>query len=62
MAKKLKADCLFRPLYGEELKGKSTDVTVSVSIKNEKLVDDYKVQLYINELVQLIQVHINKGN
>ena len=46
----------------KKLKGKSTDVTVSVSIKNEKLVDDYKVQLYINELVQLIQVHINKGN
>jgi len=46
----------------KKLKGKTQDVVVSVSIKNEKLVDDFKVQEYINELVQLIQTHINKGN
>ena len=46
----------------KKLKGKSTDVAVNVDIKNDKLVDDYKVQGYINELVQLIQAHINKGN
>lgn len=45
-----------------KLKGKSKDVNVSVTIKNSKLIDDYKVQQYINELTELIQSHINKGN
>jgi transcriptional regulator of met regulon len=44
-----------------KFKGKTKDVTVSVSIKTDKLIDDYKVQQYINELTQLIQSHINKG-
>ena len=46
----------------KKLKGKTQDVTVNVNIKNGKLVDDDKVQLYISELLQLIQSHINKGN
>ena len=45
-----------------KLKNTTKDVTVSVTIKNNKLIDDYKVQQYINELTQLIQSHINKGN
>ena len=45
-----------------KLKGKSKDVTVNVTIKPGNLIDDFKVQCYINELVQLIQLHINKGN
>jgi transcriptional regulator of met regulon len=45
-----------------KLKNTTKDVTVSVTIKNNKLIDNYKVQQYINELTQLIQSHINKGN
>jgi hypothetical protein len=45
-----------------KLKNTTKDVTVSVTIKNNKLIDNYKVQQYINELTQLIQLHINKGN
>ena len=45
-----------------KLKNTTKDVTVSVTIKNNKLIDNYKVQQYINELTQLIQPHINKGN
>ena len=45
-----------------KLKNKTKDVTVNVTIKNNKLIDNYKVQQYINELTQLIQSHINKGN
>jgi len=45
-----------------KLKNTTKDVTVNVTIKNNKLIDNYKVQQYINELTQLIQSHINKGN
>ena len=45
-----------------KLKNTTKDVTVNVTIKNNKLIDNYKVQQYINELTQLIQLHINKGN
>ena len=45
-----------------KLKNTTKDVIVSVTIKNNKLIDNYKVQQYINELTQLIQSHINKGN
>lgn len=45
-----------------KLKGTTKDVNVNVKIKNNKLIDDYKVQQYINELTELIQNHINKGN
>ena len=45
-----------------KLKNTTKDITVSVTIKNNKLIDNYKVQQYINELTQLIQSHINKGN
>ena len=45
-----------------KLKNTTKDVTVTVTIKNNKLIDNYKVQQYINELTQLIQLHINKGN
>jgi hypothetical protein len=46
----------------KKLKGKTKDVSVSVTINSTKLIDNYKVQSYINELTQLIQLHINKGN
>ena len=47
----------------EEAPFKTTtkDVDVSVTIKNNKLIDDYKVQQYVNELGELIQNHINKN-
>ena len=45
-----------------KLNNTTKDVTVSVTITNNKLIDNYKVQQYINELTQLIQLHINKGN
>lgn len=45
-----------------KLKGTTKDVNVNVKIKNNKLIDDYKIQQYINELTELIQNHINKGN
>lgn len=41
--------------------GKSKDVNVSVNIKTDKPVDKYKVQRYVDELVELVQSHINKG-
>jgi hypothetical protein len=44
-----------------KLKGKSKHVTVNVNIKDSVLIDNYKVQQYINELTELIQTHINKG-
>lgn len=44
-----------------KLKGKSKHVTVNVNIKDSVLIDNYKVQQYINELTKLIQTHINKG-
>ena len=47
---------------GAPLKTTTKDVDVSVTIKNNKLIDDYKVQQYVNELGELIQNHINKGN
>ena len=47
---------------GAPLKTTTEDVDVSVTIKNNKLIDDYKVQQYVNELGELIQNHINKGN
>jgi len=40
---------------------KNKYVTVKVSIKGDVLVDDYKVQQYINELNELINNHIQKG-
>ena len=46
----------------KKLKSKTKDVSVNVTINSTKLIDDYKVQSYINELTQLIQTHINKGN
>jgi hypothetical protein len=45
-----------------KLKSKSKHVSVSVNIKDNVLIDNYKIQQYINELNQLIQSHINKGN
>jgi hypothetical protein len=47
---------------GAPFKTTTKDVDVSVTIKNNKLIDDYKVQQYVNELGELIQNHINKGN
>tara|TARA_R110001599_G_scaffold99518_1_gene255126 strand:- start:1016 stop:1492 length:477 start_codon:yes stop_codon:yes gene_type:complete len=38
------------------------DVNVFVTIKNNKLIDDYKIQQYVNELGEFIQNHINKGD
>jgi len=46
----------------KKLTSKTKDVTVNVTINNNKLIDDFKVQSLINELNQLIQNHINKGN
>ena len=40
---------------------KSKYVTVRVNIKGNVLVDDYKVQQYIDELNELINNHIKKG-
>lgn len=44
-----------------KFKSKTKEVTVSVNIKTDKLIDHYKVHVLINELTQLIQSHINKG-
>jgi hypothetical protein len=40
---------------------KNKYVTVTVNIKGDVLVDDYKVQQYISELNELINNHIKKG-
>ena len=40
---------------------KSKYVTVKVNIKGNVLVDDYKVQQYINELIELINNHVLRG-
>jgi hypothetical protein len=45
----------------KKFEAKSKYVTVKVSIKGDVLVDDYKVQQYINELNELINNHIQKG-
>jgi hypothetical protein len=44
-----------------KFEAKSKYVTVKVSIKGNVLVDDYKVQQYINELNELINNHVIKG-
>ncbi len=50
------------PIYRNDANGEYYVVFTKDTIKNNKLIDNYKVQQYINELTQLIQSHINKGN
>ncbi len=50
------------PIYRNDANGEYYVVFTKDTIKNNKLIDNYKVQQYINELTQLIQLHINKGN
>jgi hypothetical protein len=45
----------------KKFEAKSKYVTVKVSIKGNALVDDYKVQQYINELNELVNNHVLKG-
>ena len=44
-----------------KFEAKSKYVTVKVSIKGNVLVDDYKVQQYINEFNELINNHVLRG-
>lgn len=46
----------------KSFKASTIDVNISVTIKNNKLIDTDKVQQYIDELGESIQSHINKGN
>ena len=46
----------------KSFKASTKDVSISVTIKNNKLIDTDKVQQYIDELGESIQSHINKGN
>ena len=44
-----------------KFEAKSKYVTVKVSIKGNVLVDDYKVQQYLNEFNELINNHVLRG-
>jgi hypothetical protein len=44
-----------------KLTSKTKDVKVAAAIKPGSLVDEYKVQSYLDEAAQLIQRHIDRG-